>query len=87
MPRRLRCASGGYVFHALNRAVGRAALFKNAGDYVAFMKVLRQAKEWQPMRLLAFASCPITGICGQESNPTAGLAARTLVTRATIDAR
>ncbi len=26
MPRRLRCAEAGYVYHVLNRAVGRATL-------------------------------------------------------------
>ena len=31
MPRRLRCADGGYVYHVLNRAVGRATLFHKAG--------------------------------------------------------
>jgi hypothetical protein len=36
MPRRLRCADGGYVYHVLNRAVGRATLFKKEGDYAAF---------------------------------------------------
>jgi REP-associated tyrosine transposase len=54
MPRRPRCNTGGYVYHALNRAVGRATLFHKEGDYAAFEKVLRQAKDWQPIRLLAY---------------------------------
>jgi len=58
MPRRLRFASGGFVYHVLNRAVGRAQIFKKAGDYAAFIKVLRQAKEWQAMRLLSFCLMP-----------------------------
>jgi putative transposase len=58
MPRRLRFASGGYVYHVLNRAVGRATLFKKETDYAAFIKVLRQAKERQPMRLLSFCLMP-----------------------------
>jgi putative transposase len=58
MPRRLRFASGGYVYHALNRAVGRATLFTKAADYAAFLKVLREAKDWQPLRLLAFCVMP-----------------------------
>jgi hypothetical protein len=41
MPCRLRFATGGYVYHVLNRAVGRATLFAKAGDYAAFEKVLR----------------------------------------------
>ena len=58
MPRRLRFASGGFVYHALNRAVGRSTLFEKSGDYEAFLKVLRQAKDWQPIRLLAYCVLP-----------------------------
>jgi putative transposase len=38
--------------------VGRATLFKKETDYAAFIKVLRQAKERQPMRLLSFCLMP-----------------------------
>ena len=58
MPRRLRCATGGLVYHVLNRAVGRATLFDKAGDYAAFEKVLRQAASWRPVRLLAYCLMP-----------------------------
>src|SRR5207245_2186722 len=58
MPRRLRMASGGYVYHVLNRAVGRARLFDKSGDYAAFEKVLQEAKEWLPTRLLAYCVMP-----------------------------
>jgi len=58
MPRRLRFASGGYVYHVLNRAVGRATLFRKQGDYAAFEKILRQAVDFVPMRLLAFCLMP-----------------------------
>jgi putative transposase len=58
MPRRLRAASGGYVYHVLNRAVARARLFHKTGDYAAFEKVLGQAKEWLPTRLLAYCVMP-----------------------------
>jgi putative transposase len=58
MPRRLRFADGGYVYHALNRAVGRDTLFAKDGDYAAFVKVLRQAQEWLPVRLLAYCVMP-----------------------------
>jgi putative transposase len=58
MPRRLRFASGGYVYHVLNRAVGRATLFRKEADYAAFEKVLREAPEFQPMRLLAYCLMP-----------------------------
>jgi REP-associated tyrosine transposase len=58
MPRRLRFASGGYVYHVLNRAVGRVTLFRKEGDYAAFEKTLRQAPDFQPMRLLAYCLMP-----------------------------
>jgi putative transposase len=58
MPRRLRFASGGFVYHVLNRAVGRATLFGKQGDYAAFEKVLRQAHDFVPMRLLAYCAMP-----------------------------
>jgi putative transposase len=58
MPRRLRFSTAGFVFHALNRAVGRAPLFAKEADYAAFEKVLRQAHEEVPTRLLAFCLMP-----------------------------
>jgi putative transposase len=58
MPRRLRCHTGGYAYHVLNRAVGRATLFHKDGDYAAFEKALYQAKEWLPVRLLAYCLMP-----------------------------
>src|SRR5262249_12127375 len=39
-------------------AVGRAALFDKSLDYAAFEKVLRQAHEQVPMRLLAYCLLP-----------------------------
>ena len=53
MPRCLRCNTGGCVYHVLNRAVGRDALFPKDDDYAAFENVLCQAKEWRRVRLLA----------------------------------
>ena len=54
MPRRLRCTDAGYVYHVLNRAVGRATLFNKASDFAAFEKILREAHERLGVRLLAF---------------------------------
>jgi putative transposase len=58
MTRRLRCSDGGYVYHLLNRAVGRAQIFDKSADYAAFEKVLRQAWERSGMRLLAYTLLP-----------------------------
>jgi len=38
--------------------VGRATIFDKSADYAAFEKVLRQAKEWLAMRVLAFCCMP-----------------------------
>jgi putative transposase len=58
MPRRPRGATGGYVYHVLNRAVGRATLFESAVDYAMFVEVLEQAAARTPMRLLAWCVMP-----------------------------
>ena len=58
MPRRLRHAAGGYVYHVLNRAVGRATLFHKAADFVAFRKVLMQAQSRLDVPLLAYCIMP-----------------------------
>lgn len=58
MARRTRCADAGYVYHVLNRAVGRATLFHKPADYAAFEKVLRQAWERSAMRLVSYVAMP-----------------------------
>ncbi len=58
MPRRLRFAPGGYVYHVLNRTVARAQIFDRSQDYAAFERVLKEAKAWLPMRLLAYGVLP-----------------------------
>jgi len=58
MPRRLRQATGGLVYHVLNRAVGRARLFRKAADYAAFEAVLEQAWWRLPTRMLCFCVMP-----------------------------
>jgi putative transposase len=54
----MRCSDGGYVYHVLNRAVGRATLFNKSPDYAAFEKILRQGWERFQMRLLSFMIMP-----------------------------
>jgi len=43
----MREVPGGVVYHVLNRAVARLAIFETDDDYAAFMKVFRQAIERQ----------------------------------------
>ena len=58
MPRRLRAAAGGYVYHVSNRAVRRATLSRNDGDYAAFEAILGTAADNESMRLVAFCLMP-----------------------------
>ena len=58
MPRRPRNATGGYVFHVLNRAVGRQTLFASDDDYAAFQRVLQAAGQRVPLRLLCYCLMP-----------------------------
>jgi putative transposase len=58
MPRRPRAATGGYVYHVLNRAVGRATLFESSADNEAFVRILTEAPGQVPMRLLAWCLMP-----------------------------
>ena len=58
MPRRPRFAAGGHLFHVLNRAAGRRTIFEHDGDYLAFERLLAEAAEHVPMRLLAYVIMP-----------------------------
>lgn len=58
MPRRLRNAAGGFVYHVLNRAVGRATLFHDESDYAAFVKAVDHAHAAIPMRVLGYVLMP-----------------------------
>jgi REP element-mobilizing transposase RayT len=58
MPRQARHAPGGLIYHVLNRAAGRRELFGRDGDYGAFLRVLGQSLENNPMRLCAFCLMP-----------------------------
>jgi putative transposase len=58
MPRRARSIQGGLVYHVLNRANGRLALFRKPADYTAFERVLEQAAAREPLRILAYCVMP-----------------------------
>lgn len=55
MPRTAREAPGGIVYHALNREVARRPpLLEKEGDYEAFERVLDEALERHPTRILSY---------------------------------
>jgi putative transposase len=58
MPRTARHTPGGYVYHALNRATARLKLFRKAGDYAAFLRILDAAREKFPIRVLGYCLMP-----------------------------
>ena len=53
MPRRPRITPGGLVDHILNRGVARLALFQKDEDYAAFERVMTEAMQKHPTRLLS----------------------------------
>ena len=50
--------SGGHAYRVLNRAVARERIFRTARDYQAFERVLGEAKQRVPVRLLASCVLP-----------------------------
>ncbi len=58
MPRRPRTGCGGIVFHVMNRGARRTGLFAEPADYDAFLRVLCEAGERIPMRVLAYVLMP-----------------------------
>jgi putative transposase len=54
MPRTARIAPGGWVYHVLNRAVARLPLFRKEADFAAFERVVAEAYERHPTRILAW---------------------------------
>ncbi len=58
MPRRLRDATGGIIYHVLNRASGRRTLFSKEHDYLAFEHVLEEVYERTKIRILSYSVMP-----------------------------
>ncbi|OGZ06942.1 MAG: hypothetical protein A3C13_00800 [Candidatus Lloydbacteria bacterium RIFCSPHIGHO2_02_FULL_50_11] len=58
MPRQPRIALGGYVYHVLNRANGRARIFHTPEAYREFEQLLCEANEQFHMRILAYTLMP-----------------------------
>jgi len=54
MPRAARKAPGGQLYHVLNRAVGKRHLFGKDADFEAFQRVMIEAHQRQPIRILSY---------------------------------
>jgi putative transposase len=58
MGRTLRIVEGGFVYHVLNRGNARRAFLHKPVDYDSFLRILAEAKEQVPMRILAWCLMP-----------------------------
>ena len=58
MARRPRVSVGNTCYHVFNRGNGRRTVFHKDGDYVAFLKLMKQASHRIPMRFLSFCLMP-----------------------------
>jgi putative transposase len=52
MPRAVRNAPGGYIYHVINHANGKLSLFHKPKDFIAFQNVLLEAVKRRPLRIL-----------------------------------
>ena len=58
LPRAPRASVGGICYHVMNRGNGRRAVFRNDGDYQAFLKAIGHACIEIPMPVLGFRLLP-----------------------------
>jgi putative transposase len=54
MPRAARNTPGGQVYHILNRSVGRLHLFTKDADFEVFQRVMVEAHQRHPIRILSY---------------------------------
>ena len=90
MPKRARVTPGGLVYHVLNRTVAGLPLFRKEADYEAFERIMIEAHERHPLRILAwcrdaqspaFPGLAAGGGGGKRLFPLAGPHARDAVAR------
>lgn len=58
MSRTARKAPGGMVYHVINPGVGRQTLFHKHEDYAAFERVMAEAYQRLPTRILSYCLMP-----------------------------
>jgi putative transposase len=58
MARSRRFTEGGHVYHVLNRSAKRGRLFDSNDDYAAFERLLVEARDRVPVRIIAYSSMP-----------------------------
>jgi hypothetical protein len=55
MPRMARVAPAAFVYHVLNRSVGRMHIFRQEADFEAFEQIMVEAHSRQPIRIRRLA--------------------------------
>ena len=58
MPRTVRVAPAGVIFHVLNRANARARIFEKDLDYEAFNRVIAETANLVPVEIFAYTIMP-----------------------------
>jgi putative transposase len=58
MPRTARAAVGGLVYHVLNRGNGRMEIFRKPEDYLAFARLMIDAKKRADVEIFGFCLMP-----------------------------
>lgn len=58
MPKPLRTNVGGIIYHVLNRSNARLPIFESDGDYQAFLRIVAEAQDRVPMRVLEYCVMP-----------------------------
>ncbi|MGA2229485.1 MAG: transposase [Tepidisphaeraceae bacterium] len=58
MARRPRNAPGGLAYHVLNRSVGKMEMFRRDADFEAFQRIMREAIERHPIRIICYCVMP-----------------------------
>ncbi len=58
MPRVARGLAGDHIYHVLNRGNGKQEVFHKKGDYAAFIDLMKEAKERNPVKVFAYCLMP-----------------------------
>ena len=58
MARQARSVTGGEIYHVINRGNFRMRIFRKPADYLAFMRLMEEARQRTGMRILAFCLMP-----------------------------
>ncbi len=58
MPRVKRCLVEGLIYHVINRGNGKQKVFHKDHDFIAFIKLIKEAKKRYPINIFAYCLMP-----------------------------